>query len=453
MLNSSQSLDHLDEILIQQNFSTDSSMRVDIHNRNDNIIAFVFSFALSFIIFITIFFGERHFSRTSYNLYFLPNSNTKSKLVQINGLNCYNLFISLTISLYRNFSSIKNQQKTLLSIDQNNINISTIVMSPYDNTQHFLIFNKTLKANFKFKKITRQESDTKLLFYDKNLYRSSYFFDVNINGNLSDYSGCQLTCTNGNRSLTFVLISIRSCFFIVSFILLILFLFKTKNGKNIEQKLTIALIIFALLTDFPTAVIHRNQYTFILLVIYSVLSSLFNIFSHFSITIIFNSVRMQKKQISPYENLIISTLFIAFLVIDIISTVSYEIDLQHFVIINRKTTKIYVEIACDTVVLFSIAKTALSLDETEVFRFIIYFVHSIFMIFVAGTSTLIRCFDVSIELKTTMEMMEFASLNIFMIIMSYCHWPCEQTVNRKNYNSSSESVHQKIIVDEIEEDI
>ena len=156
---------------------------------------------------------------------------------------------------------------------------------------------------------------------------------------------------------------------------------------------------------------------------------------------------MQKKQTSSLEYLIILLFFVVLTIVDSVSAFLYEYDLQQFVIINRKMAKIFVEIACDTIVLILIAQTALSIDETEAFRFIFYFVHSIVMTFVAGTSALVRCFNVSIDIKTTMEMMEFAALNIFMIIMSYAHWPCVMNSNRK-YNTSQEDIQQKIIIDD-----
>lgn len=445
----SQSNDHLHEILIQKNINSESSMRIDFRNRTDNIVVFIFALVLLILIFVTTLFGERHFLKTNYKLNFLPNSRAKSKLIHINGLNCYNLFISLSVTLFRNFSS-KNRHlmQTLSSINQNKIKISTSVMNHYDKSQSFMIYNSSSNIIFPFQKLSHQKSETKIIFYDQNVYRSSYFFQIRMKGNLSEYySGCQITCTNGNRSLTFVLIAIRSSFFITLLIITILFASKTKNDSYTEQKATLALIIFAFLTDFPTADIHRSEKTFFLVLICSIISSLFNVFSRFYITVIFNSVRMQKKQISRLEYLMIFSLFSVLAVINAVSTVSYEYSLQHFTLINRKMTKIFVEISCDTIILILIAQTALSIDETEVFRFIFYFVHSVLAIFISGTSTIIQCFDISIDVKTTMEMMQFASLNIFVIVMSYAHWPCIMNSNRK-YNPSPQDSQQKIIIDD-----
>lgn len=206
------------------------------------------------------------------------------------------------------------------------------------------------------------------------------------------------------------------------------------------------------MSDFPAANIHRNKNTFYFVIFCLLISSLFNVFSRFYIAIIFNSVRMQKKQINGLGYLIIFSLFVVLAIINAISTFSYEYNLEHFIPINRKMTRIFVEISCDTIILILIAQTALSIDETEVFRFIFYFVHSALVTFITITSALVRCFDISIDLKTTMEMMEFASLNIFVIVMSYAHWPCIMNSNRK-YNTSPEGSQQKIIIDEEIEEI
>jgi hypothetical protein len=176
------------------------------------------------------------------------------------------------------------------------------------------------------------------------------------------------------------------------------------------------------------------------------------VFIRYYITVILDSVICQRKGGSPLKDFIMLTFFLAMTAIDGLTSVRHELDAYStrlmttgkFVIVGRYVSELF----CDTFIFVYLFLAWSRLDETEVFRFVVYSVNIAFFIIISTTVSQIKVSKVSEEMNPILMMLEFLAQNFFVGMMNYVHWPCHELRTYANPNTAVSG----IIMDEVQEE-
>jgi hypothetical protein len=147
---------------------------------------------------------------------------------------------------------------------------------------------------------------------------------------------------------------------------------------------------------------------------------------------IFDSIRCQRKRENPRSSFLISGFFVGMFLLDAVAAVAHEMDAYHtrlmdtprMIVIGRNLC----ELVCDGFDLVYILRAALTVDESEMFRFTVYSVHTAFFLLVSTTASQIKVRSQKDEMNPVLIMMEFLAQNYFVFLMNEAHIPTQGSV-------------------------
>lgn len=394
-------------------------MRVDAHIVCDNVVLLAVCCVILAITSIVSCAGPQQFIVESKAY---PLSETSTTVIEsaVTDLSCFNLFTSLFVSFRRASGRDAMERKLRLEASVNTMGRQNQILSPVSETDR--IWNVHCPQG-------DEESLSNLLFYDKLVYRGNYHALLVVHE--SDlFSHVTVEWRSGDPTTSWVLIFVRLglCFFVfvAAFMYLRRALDLTFPGWTIEQKTTLLLLVLTLLCDFPLSNLHRSRSSFWWTLLNEVILSLFEATVNWYIVILFAWGCAKRIVQSPCKFIAITLLFTALFIGHAFMSVLHVFDVFDTRLLKDGKLKndsgwLFYLIGCGIDILFALY-SYIYVDETEKFRFFVYFCHCVLMMAVTIFAKVKNIIDLPVPLMNLMELMGH---NVFAIAMSYLHWPYE----------------------------
>lgn len=328
------------DIQIDESLSRETLMSIDSANQKEDCGIFTFFSALLVLCFFSYLFLPNLTTTLKYN-YMLHDrpieytstnhqssidakQNIKQKYAtfSIESLSSTNQFLLLSVSFIK--KSQTNLQKSIISNISNFFSEKDFLMSCVDIAIQTDLSNQIHVTDFSSHSIPNsilffpqdQNASQKvpLLKYQLTKY-TTFSSTVSISNNNYDLNGklikensdlfnsivgCRVYWTFGNNYIPFYQSFIKLTFFIVNFISMVSFLYRTKCNASIlhlEQILSILLLFFTFLIDNPFHYLLIAKFPKISLIYDEISKTIFNVYLRFFIFVLFDSLRFKNRRI------------------------------------------------------------------------------------------------------------------------------------------------------------
>lgn len=425
------------EISLQQENPSDQKMQIDTNNMMEQILTFLIVLATISIIFSPYLLKKNEALKKEYI------DITDDKILDVK-LSISNIKIVLNyLAAYFVFYSDEPLNRSFM--------YSNEVSSPENKVIYKA--NSTMDVYIK-----DNQSEPLLAYFDRVISKDEYYFSFVLQGNFSRIKNCEILVSSGDITLTIIIYSLKLALIIVYLSMIYKYAKEiySRKFRNItyEQKFSVVLLVLGVISNFSYR--YSNSQTNLgLLIIQVVIQSFFALYLRYYVLIIYDSVRRQRKSPNGIITYISATVYVIITFIYIIVSILYEIDAYNLKLIEnsvRNSTLKYVcELVCNIFAIASIVMAAMSLDETEMFRFYVYSAHSFMMITFSAISSIAGIGGPLRYVSATHLLLGFLSENLFAIVMGYLHLPYQYETNEK-YQTGTEHKEDILVLDQIEEE-
>jgi hypothetical protein len=287
------------------------------------------------------------------------------------------------------------------------------------------------------------------------VYRSSYTISVLIESHVARFSEFEIVARLGNPLICSAVIGTKvyCCVWAIGTLLYLAYRLRYKFRSQVhlclEQKITIFLLVLCLCADDPFSGLYIMQPSLYLILLRVIIGSLFRISIRFYIVMLFDSICCQRKRESARSGWLISAFFIVMFIFDAAAAVAHEVDAYRTKLMETPrlivTGRNICELVCDVFDIVYIVRAALNLDETELFRFTVYIVHTIFFLLVSTTASQIRVMNQKDEMNPIVILMEFLAQNCFVFFMNDAHLP---VIGASRYENPNRAINGAFAEDE-----
>jgi hypothetical protein len=418
-------------------------MQVDKRNKTREITLSL-TVVVSFVLLLVSTFRGQPLQQKETDTLRLLNQNSNEVDLSLHHTNAFNVYLAVDCSLIHSepISSAASTERVSLSVT---IRIPSGTAIYHSSGDRVLTFTEGAK------------SDPLLLFYDKMVYRANYSISVRIESNITHFSEFQITARLGNPLVCTSLIAtkIYCCLWalgtLLSLAYRIRYTYKNLVHLCLEQKITIFLLVLCFCADDPFSGLYIGHPALGLILLRVIIGSLFRISIRFYIVMIFDSICCQRKRENARSSWLISAFFIVMFIFDAVAAVAHEIDAYRTKLMETPriivTGRSICELVCDLFDVAYIVRAALNLDETEMFRFTVYIVHTVFFLLVSTTASRIKVQNQKDEMNPILILMEFLAQNGFVFFMNDAHLP---VIGTSKYADPSRAINGAFVEDEAE---
>jgi len=424
MLDERSSSDEMVNIQIEESLMRESLMSIDSANFHEDIatVAF-FCIVLGLVIFAGII-GPQQNEITYYN-YSIPNDTSFFDIpYKISGINKYNKNIEMYFMIKKRYGV----QESLFQLSYR------FQIHCLKGTETQLdIHRDPTEALFSIPS-NSSESNHTFLFSDRfinyDLANVMIRFDKVPNSIESIVIGVSI----GTPEHMFFQIYFRFVFIglLLFFLVLLLFRLRKLDIKlwHLEQKLTIPLIILVMLYNNPVSIFQIIFPSLVLNIYDIVMTSLFKSYYSFFVLALFDSLRYKNRKTDKCFFLPKAVFTIMMFVVYSLASIMEEISslplngskANNQIYSNLQT---FVYIVYLVWVVISIFVSGYKVDITEKYKFYMYLSCGIVaLIFTYGTKILHKWFNF-FDHSSLGFVMQYASENVFSLLMAYFHWPYE----------------------------
>ena len=281
----------------------------------------------------------------------------------------------------------------------------------------------------------------------------------------------ELNWKYGDDGVTLIIIFTKSVFWMATFICFLFYLrLIYRIGYSMftpEQKATFILIILSILKNCPVS--HINIFKFqrmttdfykslflIANTICLMLETMFNVYVPIFIYLILNNVKRQSSKLdNPFKIIIYVIYFLSSSIIILVSIINCFFDLKNQFIVNIKIAGIldHITLFCEClffiIIMLLIIKISFTVDETEIFRFVVYSIH-IFLLLIV--SFIVRLLESRNKLNSLYSIIELTAYDVFVIEIGYLHWTYKVTIDVSYQDPAIQENKPDIDIDKVSDD-
>jgi hypothetical protein len=201
---------------------------------------------------------------------------------------------------------------------------------------------------------------------------------------------------------------------------------------HLEQKLTVPLLVLDLLFSNPFFIIHSYIPSQGLIVLTTIIHSLFTSYFRFFVLVLFDSLRYKNRKTDHCFFVPKVAFVLLFFVIGVVHGVSDDVasfgdsplERNHAESVFEKAeTALYIVYLAWVVK--CVAHSAAQVDVTERYKFCMYLAACGFSLFILGVLQIVfKAFNLFL-LSSVPFAIVFAVQNVFVLLMAYFHWPYE----------------------------
>jgi hypothetical protein len=201
---------------------------------------------------------------------------------------------------------------------------------------------------------------------------------------------------------------------------------------HLEQKLTVPLLVLDLLFSNPFYIIHSYVPSQKLILITTIIQSLFTSYFRFFVLVLFDSLRYKNRKTDHCFFLPKIAFVLLFFVIGVVHGVSDDVasfgdsplERNHAEgIFEKAEAALYIVYLAWVVK--CVAHSAAQVDVTERYKFIMYLAASGFSLLILGVVQIVFKALNLFSLSSLHFAIVFAVQNVFVLLMAYFHWPYE----------------------------
>jgi hypothetical protein len=201
---------------------------------------------------------------------------------------------------------------------------------------------------------------------------------------------------------------------------------------HLEQKLTVPLLVLDLLFSNPFYIIHSYVPSQKLIVLTTIIHSLFTSYFRFFVLVLFDSLRYKNRKTDHCFFLPTVAFVLLFFVIGVVHGASDDVasfggsplEMNHAEsIFDKADTALYIVYLAWVVK--CVAHSAAQVDITERYKLSMYLAVCGFSLFILGVAQIVfKALNV-FSLSSLHFAIVFAVQNVFVLLMAYFHWPYE----------------------------
>lgn len=459
-----QSRVQLNEVKFELGRKIPTMMLIDTNNISEKVFCLIIV-SLITLVTIVVSFNFRSQIHTNSTVIKIPNEETLVKAeVTLSGISPFNRFSYLQIKFRRTDGNSDFNLKVhfgfqILALNEElESNSNTNVNSAHPTNSNYIISqinNEILDVVFRKNNI---ESETITFFRDRTLFSNEYKLFLTLSSRyLNTFTYLKINWSYGDRTITLVLIIIRSVYLLIMILLFftytkLFFRYKFKVWLY-EQKLTLLLIILCFFSNYPLDNIFVGDSSIMIMILSSIFNCIFQSFLLFYIISIFYCLKSQYESRAFRFSLLIASLFFIITIVDISFKILDFVNLVNAEIFPNNIYFRYVSMFCELfLILFTIiiiVFISASLDETEFSRFITYSVHTFLMLIVTFPSKILKN---GLQFSYIASLIETTGYNLFVISMCYFHWTYVVMDNTSYQDSSIQEIKEDIMIDKFNED-
>lgn len=424
------------DIRIEESLVRESLMKIDASNLKDDFKLFLGYFG---IILLSFILGCTNLQRFDKELISHPLQSNMIINYQKKDLSSPNGFIALFILLKSENSTNNSEVRVNLTYETACSNSKSVIIHKSNQQINNLLlrtpngYDTTLPFNFYFDRII----DYTQISLNLRLVTPETFQKVN------------LLVYYGDKYVNVISIVVKCIFALIHLFLLIKIIQRLKTESvrywHLEQKLTIPLVFISIFYNNPLEIIQLFSPSYALLIYYCIAASIFSAYFEFFILVLFDSLRFKNRRIkrcffTPKIAFFLMLFFISLLHRIYITITSFDTSptLRH-----DKVESIFrlIELILHLVYYIwffvSVILAGFQVDITERYKFNVYFTTCFISLLMLALSHFLHIFEF-FENKTLNLFVTIATINMFVILMLFFHYPYEVIDGRYDNNDSNE---------------
>ena len=433
--------DVLIDLRIEESLSREVLMSIDSSNRKEDCWTFGFFLAILICCFLLGLFGPplvQHQTNTKR----FEDSTTKF-VFALDEISPQNHFIDCDVSFIRSNAGLASDEvldnlefRTLKYKDGTGVELRTISLGAVS-----VVF----PAQSAYSRRIHVFAD-RMLFYDKIAVKVP-----NVG------YGVVVKWTYGDPRQAFVQTGFRSLFSLACIFALLFLVCRLRKIPfkiwHLEQRLTVFLLVFAILADDPLYFIQWLEATRVGIIYDVVSDSLFKVYLLFFMLALFDSLRYKNRKIDSCFFAPKYMFFVVMLVADLLHRLYEHSQTYAFTQLASPWTKSLVDtiqwslqILSILWLIFAIWQASVMIDITEKYKFTVYAITCL------SSFLIVTFFELISQLKllrhTSLSfVMVFSVQNCFVLIMTTFHWPFELLSDRQ-YQGTDSGIPEFLLTDD-----
>lgn len=424
------------DIRIEESLVRESLMKIDASNLKDDYKLFIVYFGIIILSFILGCTGLQRYDKEIITKPIQPSSTINYKKTDLSSPNS---FISFFISFSNPNTSQPIEFNVNLSYDAVCLSKGIIIHKSNEQINNLLVqsyynYDSSL-FNFYFDRIIDYDQITVNL---KLITPDTHFQKVS------------LIVYYGDKYVNLIIICIKCIFALIHLLLLIKVIQKLKVESvrywHLEQKLTIPLIFISIFYNNPFDLIQAFSPSYSLLIYDCIVESVFTAYFQFFILALFDSLRFKNRKIqrcffTPKISFILTLFLISLSHRIYITITSFDTSptLRHDGISSVfRLIELILYLLYYVWFLVSVILAGFQVDITERYKFNVYFVTCFVSLLMLAFSRFLHIFQF-FENKTLILFVSIATINMFVILMLFFHYPYEVIDGRYDNNNNNEN--------------
>ena len=434
------SSDDLIDIQIEESLVRETLMLIDSSNCKEDLFTLIcFSAALVLAIIIGLL-GPPVESQTETHSIFSHESQIESFSFPFNGIAKPMRYAKIDVFFSKKVGQAsQNAMQTSFSYHINCFSKSETVLSEHKSENNaYIIFNGNSQDSYAINLFS-----TNVIEYDKIV------LDISIKNIDKSIGSLTARIITGSEQHTYFQLYVRTVYSVFLIIFSVIFLAKIFvipiKYWHLEQKLTMPLMLITVIHNNPLYAVSIYFPSHVFVIFDKIIQALYQAYFNFFIYTLFDSLRYKNRKTDSCffgpKIILCAILFIISVVHGVYDDINiFTDDIKKNAGVAQKLmwTEIGFTILLYGLSFISIIRAAFDIDITERYKLIIYIISSLTamaFLFIADLieRSSIRAAESSIDFTT-----RFSVKNIFVMLMTYFHWPYE-LLNDQNYDESGTS--------------
>lgn len=438
------------DIRIEESLVRESLMKIDASSLKADLKLFI---CYIMIILFSFILGCTNLRRFNKETITRPIQTNTILNYQKKDLTSPNRFISFFVYLVTNNYTEDSMVKVNLTYDAICYSKNTIIHKSNQQINNLLFIPSYQGTTHPFS-----------FYFDQIIDYNQISLDLRLITNQINYQNVTLLVYYGGEYINIISVVIKSIFAIIHLILLIKIVRKLKTESvrywHLEQKLTIPLVFISIIYNNPFEIIQLFSPSYLLLIYDCIIKSVFSAYFEFFILALFDSLRFKNRKIqrcffTPKISFIL-VLFLISLSHRIYTTItsfdtSPTLRQDKVESVFRLVDLILYLLYCVWFVV-SVVLALYQVDITERYKFNVYSVTCFISLVLLALSQFLHFFG-AFENKTLNVFVPIATINIFVILMYYFHYPYEvidgryDNSNNENNEKTNKNDNQNTFID------